>query len=355
YTNTLTTLTTTNSNLEATSTSTRVLEEALAALGASSKMVLEALIQFTETLDHSETPPTHEQETKYQEYLENVEGSLEEAQALIIRSFTTQKILGKFQVELQRKVLKQFCDKNASDDDWNVHEMVVELDKIMTAEERLLEMLPDKDRHIRQGNKPTGGSRSESAQVRNAPTQPRKCLYCDSTDHNSLRCSKVVLINDRSELLRRNRRCTNCGMQNHFVRECASTGCRRCDNKKHHFSICPKLVQEVFGRQEGGENTRQPPPTRGSGEKTGKPYRKVNTQSIESTSNPQNEQNPQFEETCSAEVQSMAEGDRCGKNDVYLLTGTAWIRHPSTNQVEEVHILLDTGADKSFIQSEFAN
>ncbi|KAK6012733.1 hypothetical protein OSTOST_22092 [Ostertagia ostertagi] len=51
----------------------------------------------------------------------------------------------------------------------------------------------------------------------------------------------------------------------------------------------------------------------------------------------------------------MAEGDRCGKNDVYLLTGTAWIRHPSTNQVEEVHILLDTGADKSFIQSEFAN
>ncbi|KAK6019631.1 hypothetical protein OSTOST_14727 [Ostertagia ostertagi] len=44
-----------------------------------------------------------------------------------------------------------------------------------------------------------------------------------------------------------------------------------------------------------------------------------------------------------------------GKNSVLLLTGVAKVKHPVTNQWKEVELLLDTGADESFIASELAD
>lgn len=40
--------------------------------------------------------------------------------------------------------------------------------------------------------------------------------------------------------------------------------------------------------------------------------------------------------------------------DILLLTGVARLKHANSNEFEKVQILLDTGADRSFIQNELA-
>ncbi|EPB67551.1 hypothetical protein ANCCEY_13358 [Ancylostoma ceylanicum] len=45
----------------------------------------------------------------------------------------------------------------------------------------------------------------------------------------------------------------------------------------------------------------------------------------------------------------------CLQADVFLLTGKARIKHAKTGKLQEVQVLLDTGADKSFVEKELAD
>ena len=64
------------------------------------------------------------------------------------------------------------------------------------------------------------------------------CVYCESTDHKSTNCPKVVNIADRKKILLQKRLCYNCSGTSHRAADCRSKiTCQIC-TKKHHTSIC---------------------------------------------------------------------------------------------------------------------
>ena len=65
------------------------------------------------------------------------------------------------------------------------------------------------------------------------------CVYCNSEEHNSFNCTKVLDTAARRAILQRNILCCNCTGVGHAASQCWSRGCRNC-NGKHHTSICDR-------------------------------------------------------------------------------------------------------------------
>ena len=64
-----------------------------------------------------------------------------------------------------------------------------------------------------------------------------RCAYCNE-QHYSASCEKVTGLQDRKDILRRDKRCFICLRIGHVSQECQnSRGCRKC-GQQHHQSIC---------------------------------------------------------------------------------------------------------------------
>ena len=76
----------------------------------------------------------------------------------------------------------------------------------------------------------------------NRPTEIRSCVYCKNS-HSSA-CDKVTDVNERKNILRRDRRCFLCLQTNHRIKECRNNrSCRKCSGR-HHQSLCVRPSQE---------------------------------------------------------------------------------------------------------------
>ena len=66
-----------------------------------------------------------------------------------------------------------------------------------------------------------------------------RCAYCNE-QHYSASCEKVTGLQDRKDILRRDKRCFICLRIGHVSQECQnSRGCRKC-GQRHHQSICSR-------------------------------------------------------------------------------------------------------------------
>ncbi|XP_028405809.1 uncharacterized protein LOC114528390 [Dendronephthya gigantea] len=71
--------------------------------------------------------------------------------------------------------------------------------------------------------------------------QSKHCVYCESKDHRSVECDKVVNVSDRKKILSDKHRCFNCTGEKHRASDCRSRSqCYNC-KRRHHTSICDKL------------------------------------------------------------------------------------------------------------------
>ena len=70
--------------------------------------------------------------------------------------------------------------------------------------------------------------------------QKPTCVYCNSYDHYSHNCTKVLDIAARRAIIHRNGLCWNCTGTGHAASQCRSRGCRNCQGK-HHTSICDNV------------------------------------------------------------------------------------------------------------------
>ena len=76
----------------------------------------------------------------------------------------------------------------------------------------------------------------------NRPTEVR-CVYCKNS-HYSAACDKVTDVNERKNILRRDR-CFLCLQTNHSIKECRNNGrCRKCSGRRHQL-LCVPLLQET--------------------------------------------------------------------------------------------------------------
>ncbi|XP_028404087.1 uncharacterized protein LOC114526759 [Dendronephthya gigantea] len=71
--------------------------------------------------------------------------------------------------------------------------------------------------------------------------QSKQCVYCESKDHRSVECDKVVNVSDRKKIVSNKHRCFNCTGEKHRASDCRSgSQCYNC-KRRHHTSICDKL------------------------------------------------------------------------------------------------------------------
>ena len=70
------------------------------------------------------------------------------------------------------------------------------------------------------------------------PSPQRSCVYCESEEHKSLNCDKIVGASERKKVLGDKRLCFNCAGTKHRANDCKShSRCQNCQ-RKHHTSIC---------------------------------------------------------------------------------------------------------------------
>lgn len=69
-------------------------------------------------------------------------------------------------------------------------------------------------------------------------------VYCNSNDHFSANCMKVLSVESRKSILRQNKMCYNCTGTGHTAPECKSRGCKKCQ-RKHHTFLCEEKEATV--------------------------------------------------------------------------------------------------------------
>ena len=87
-----------------------------------------------------------------------------------------------------------------------------------------------------------GRGHNEESKARRKPL----CVYCDSDEHFSQNCTKVLDVATRRAILQKERMCYNCAIAGHGVSQCRSRGCKNCQGK-HHTSICDKGKPSTVG------------------------------------------------------------------------------------------------------------
>ena len=86
--------------------------------------------------------------------------------------------------------------------------------------------------------------RRERVFMTNRGDKPRGCVYCESSEHKGVECTKFTTVADRRKILVKKKLCFNCAMGSHQAAHCQSKkSCQKC-SKRHHTSICDKPTEQ---------------------------------------------------------------------------------------------------------------
>ncbi|VDO04163.1 unnamed protein product [Haemonchus placei] len=229
--------------------------------------------------------------------------------------------------------------------------LLADLDRLITAEEKVEEMLANNEA-LQNRSKPSTGQRRNDR----PPGRLQSCIYCNSPEHSSQACTKVASIKERTQLLLKYKRCLNCTRSNHLLKECISKGCNMCEGKKHHSSICPKRQNKESPTQQRNNITGPAHTTKRTKQDTGRSTQRQNYTASSESSDPQIGKTDQNKEEGSTSTFYISNTEpRRTTSKVLLLTGMAKVCDTKSGEMKEVEILLDTGADRSFITGKLAN
>nr|CDJ90687.1 Protein of unknown function DUF1759 and Protein of unknown function DUF1758 domain containing protein [Haemonchus contortus] len=251
-------------------------------------------------------------------------------------SFLQKQLMGKFTVSIQRAVLRQ--KQQMSGEDWNTSLLLSTIREHIMSEMNIIHQVEEKKVSAR-------SLRTSAANERNTQSTLKEraytCFYCKKPGHSPTQCKEVLTRAKRLEIMKRHNLCIDCGGQDHGVAQCRKGSCRNCNEFGHHTSICKKPTSP--------DTTSEPPQTRGkqSGPNAShqrSPPAKVHTLST-------------TEQTVQVKPSDIVLHMRVGtsNSDNLVLVGQAQVLNSRSQTLETVHVLLDTGADRSFITSSLAD
>ena len=171
------------------------------------------------------------------------------------------------------------------------------------------------------------------------------CVFCKRANHRSSECRSVVGADKRMDFLRKESRCFICTGESHRASECKSRGkCVVCNDRRHHTSLCYKT------KENQGEKT----PTKtggnggGSGGLRGTMGGASGGTSLGGASGG----------VSGGEVKSADGRTTCGitntQTPVLLQTATTIAADMSGTTQATARVMLDTGAQKSYIERDLA-
>ncbi|KAK6030328.1 Tas retrotransposon peptidase A16 [Ostertagia ostertagi] len=146
----------------------------------------------------------------------------------------------------------------------------------------------------------------------------------------------------RLEHLKKSNRCIGCGSKGHSFAECKARGCMHC-GKKHHTSTC-------FKSSATHEASKAQTPNWKKEEKQKSSKARQNlTLCEEEDTHTDNDNTDNFT------VMKVEDAShRTQQGEIFLLSGALRTLHPRTKKFVKVSVLLDTGADRSFIDERLA-
>ena len=89
----------------------------------------------------------------------------------------------------------------------------------------------------------------------NERSKQKQCIYCESEEHTGVKCTKVLEIPKRREILKQKNCCYNCATPGHRASACRARGCRKC-GQKHHTSICQQKLPSSMDGMNGSKNEK---------------------------------------------------------------------------------------------------
>ncbi|EFP13529.1 hypothetical protein CRE_10496 [Caenorhabditis remanei] len=218
------------------------------------------------------------------------------------------------------------------------------------------------------------------------PQQNKRCRFCQRTNHTSAECKTVASLEDRREFIKMNNLCFNCLNSGHRLSECKSSECRKCQ-VKHNQAIChrnPNVVRKNnfqknpptyksqnenyrrnnFSNQNNGHQSsnaaayqQRNQGTQGQGYQQRNQSQPVN-QRIQNNGNQTN--GNQSNNGYNKRNQGQSAPQKSLKTRNYQVnankTSLMVVNAPIVvgEEIEKIPVLLDTGADQSFILSSFA-
>ncbi|RCN26414.1 hypothetical protein ANCCAN_27860 [Ancylostoma caninum] len=125
---------------------------------------------------------TLEGQRRLLEHILPIVTQLEEKGVPLDSSFLTQKVLSKFKVSLQRKVLENCLSSPSQQQSWTLNDILADLDKVIATEERI-NYLVDRSPSF---DKPSQPQVSRFSGARNQAKGVAPCIFCGATDHKPL-------------------------------------------------------------------------------------------------------------------------------------------------------------------------
>ncbi|PIC12265.1 hypothetical protein B9Z55_028507 [Caenorhabditis nigoni] len=211
----------------------------------------------------------------------------------------------------------------------------------------------------------------------------RNCKFCSRNNHASYECKTVATLNDRREYVKNKQLCYNCMNSGHTSRECRSPKCRKCD-KKHNSALCPKNQNTTHSSQHNAYNERK----QQTENQNWKTYKNDNSNNFRKPNEGQQQQQQKYQSNQKQWNQGQgnqqngqkssgqsgfnnqkyqnkghsgppkfhnpqkAKGFQVSTNHTSLMIANAPVL--INDDIETIPILLDSGADQSFILSEYA-
>ncbi|PIC47835.1 hypothetical protein B9Z55_007041 [Caenorhabditis nigoni] len=211
----------------------------------------------------------------------------------------------------------------------------------------------------------------------------RNCKFCSRNNHASYECKTVATLNDRRDYVKNKQLCYNCMNSGHTSRECRSPKCRKCD-KKHNSALCPKNQNTTHSSQHNAYNERK----QQTENQNWKTYKNDNSNNFRKPNEGQQQQQQKYQSNQKQWNQGQgnqqngqkssgqsgynnqkyqnkghsgppkfnnpqkAKGFQVSTNHTSLMIANAPVL--INDDIETIPILLDSGADQSFILSEYA-
>ncbi|WKX95310.1 hypothetical protein Q1695_012062 [Nippostrongylus brasiliensis] len=241
----------------------------------------------------------------------------------INNTFLQKILIEKFSASVQRAILRQKHQEPA--DQWNTTKLLSTAKDHITMELKINRQLEVKS----DGQANASGYDGPLSRQRGFV-----CFYCSKPGHPPKSCTEDPTREKRLAVMKKNNLCQNCGNDDHATPQCKKGSCRRCKEFGHHTSICHEL----------DSTTPQSPSTRTS---NNKPRPSTATSAnVHATS--ANHREPQ--------IDSYPQTEKDNRSfEMLVLVGEAKVLNPTTQTLEAVHVLLDTGADRSFITQSLAD
>ncbi|VDL68781.1 unnamed protein product, partial [Nippostrongylus brasiliensis] len=256
-------------------------------------------------------------------------------------TFLQKQIMAKFSVAVQSAVLRQ--KQHFAVDTWTTRSLLETVKGHIKAELNIVRQveMPKEDAHSMTKHKAMERQEQQNAKARR---NRFTCFFCRKSEHRPKDCEEFPTREKRIEAMKKQNLCLNCGRQGHAAAACSSGACRQCGVQGHHTSICKNLFSS------------HPPVTSQAPPKRSKPFPKASNELRRMSSARTHiisSEDAEPEQNLPSDTVLYMEGS-VGHSDTFLLIGQAQVLNPRTQNLEVVHILLDTGADRSFVSKTLA-